>query len=221
MRSFFSLDGPLMTFMGRLADLILLNIMFVLTSLPLFTIGASLSAMFSLTLRMVRDEESYIVRRYLQAFKENFKQATLLWLLVVSFAGFFYVDCRMAVSLGVSEQIAVRIVFRGVCVILFMIASYLFPLVARFENTTLRMLTNAILMMVAHLPSTLVILAVSLGSVFLTMYSQTTLAYGILFWILLGFALVACLDSLLLRKIFDRYSPAEEEPEEPVFEEEA
>ena len=73
----FSLDSPLFSFLNKVADLILLNILTMICCLPIITIGASMTALHYVVLKMVRDEESYIVRSYFKSFRQNFKQATI------------------------------------------------------------------------------------------------------------------------------------------------
>ena len=76
MGHFFSMDNKFFTFMGRVADLCILNIICLICCIPIVTAGASITAMYYVTLKMVRNEEAYIVRSFFKSFKENFKQAT-------------------------------------------------------------------------------------------------------------------------------------------------
>ncbi len=87
MGRFFDLDSPLMSTLSKLADLIILNILVVICSLPLFTIGASLTAMHYVVLKMVRNEEGYIIKSFFKSFKQNFKQATIIWLILLVVIG--------------------------------------------------------------------------------------------------------------------------------------
>ena len=73
-------DSKMMSFLSRIFDLIILNILFVLCSLPVITIGSSLTALYSVTLKMVRNEESYIFRSFFKSFKENFRQTISIWI---------------------------------------------------------------------------------------------------------------------------------------------
>ena len=98
MGELFNLDNPVWSFMGKVADLIILNILAVICSLPIFTIGASWTALYFVTIRMVRKEESYIVKDFFRSFKENFKQATTIWLIVLVMSAVLAGDiiiCRM------------------------------------------------------------------------------------------------------------------------------
>lgn len=87
-----------MNLFSRIVDLLLLNFLFVITSLPVLTLGASLTALFSVSLKLVRNEESYVSRDYFRAFKKNFCQAT------VSFWAFSLIIALLAGNLMISFQ---------------------------------------------------------------------------------------------------------------------
>lgn len=80
---FFNLDSPVMQALGKMADLMWLNILTLICCIPVVTAGASLTAMHYMALKIVRNEECYITKGFFKSFKENFKQATLIWLLMV------------------------------------------------------------------------------------------------------------------------------------------
>ena len=91
----FKIDSPLMNFLNKVADIMILNALFILCCLPVFTIGASLSAAYYICYKMIRNEDSYIVKGFFKSFKENFKQATVIWLFVLLIAGILFVDYRI------------------------------------------------------------------------------------------------------------------------------
>lgn len=79
----FGIDGKFYEIVSAIADLVILNLLFVLCSLPIFTIGASTTALFGVTKKMADNREGYIVRTYFKLFKENFKQSTAMWLILL------------------------------------------------------------------------------------------------------------------------------------------
>ena len=79
----FSPDSKFMEILGRITDLILLNILFLLTCLPIFTMGAAATALYTMCFRFMREEYRSIVKPYFQAFRDNFRQSTLIWLLLL------------------------------------------------------------------------------------------------------------------------------------------
>ena len=83
MRNFFNIDNPFFRFLSQMADLMILNFLFILCSLPFFTAGASLCALFYVLFKMRENEEGYIARSFFKAFKENFKKGTVIWLIML------------------------------------------------------------------------------------------------------------------------------------------
>ena len=73
-----------MRFLSKVADMIILNILFLITCIPIFTIGASMTALYYVTLRMVSGEEGPVSKDYFRSFKQNFRQATVIWLILMS-----------------------------------------------------------------------------------------------------------------------------------------
>ena len=208
MSKLFRMDSPLMRFLTKIADLMVLNILFCITSIPLITIGASWTALYSVTLKMVRDEEGSVSRSYFRSFRQNFRQATLLWLGVLVVLALLVLDIR--VLNGMSEGTAPGLLRVGVEILALlgiMVLQYLFPSLARFEASLADTLKNACMMALAHLPKTALMTAAAVGAVWITLINNTTIAVGLMVWPLIGFALMAFGNSGILRKIFDNYVP--------------
>ncbi len=202
------MDSPLMRFLTKIADLMVLNILFCVTSIPLITIGASWTALYSVTLKMVRDEEGSVSRSYFRSFRQNFRQATLLWLGVLVVLALLVLDIR--VLNGMAEGTAPGLLRVGVEILALlgiMVLQYLFPSLARFEASLADTLKNACMMALAHLPKTALMTAAVVGAVWITLINNTTIAIGLMVWPLIGFALMAFGNSGILRKIFDNYVP--------------
>ena len=208
MSKLFRMDSPLMRFLTKIADLMVLNILFCVTSIPLITIGASWTALYSVTLKMVRDEEGSVSRSYFRSFRQNFRQATLLWLGVLVVLALLVLDIR--VLNGMAGGTAPGLLRVGVEILAFlgiMVLQYLFPSLARFEASLADTLKNACIMALAHLPKTALMTAAVVGAVWITLINNTTIAIGLMVWPLIGFALMAFGNSGILRKIFDNYVP--------------
>lgn len=206
-------DNVVVRALGRLCDFILLNILWVIFSIPLFTIGASTTALYTVMLKIVRNEEGYIVRGFLEAFKDNFKKSTVIWLILGVVGIIIGVDSWLALGMHSS----VRTVFRSVFIIFGLvwlcIIIYVFPLTARYENSIRNTIKNAFILSVAKLPYTLLMIVITAGTVILTFLNTFTLLVGSAIWIVIGVALVAWLNSLLLRKVFEIFHKDEDENE--------
>lgn len=208
MSKLFRMDSPLMRFLTKIADLMVLNILFCVTSIPLITIGASWTALYSVTLKMVRDEEGSVSRSYFRSFRQNFRQATLLWLGVLVVLALLVLDIR--VLNGVAGGTAPGLLRVGVEILALlgiMVLQYLFPSLARFEASLADTLKNACMMALVHLPKTALMTAAAVGAVWITLINNTTIAVGLMVWPLIGFSLMAFGNSGILRKIFDNYVP--------------
>lgn len=200
---FFNYDSPIMQFLSRVTDIIILNILFIVCSLPVITIGASATALYSVTLKMVKNEESYIFSSFFKAFKNNFKHSTVSWLILLGTGIIVWVDYRI---LGVSDGSLSRIfsaVLIPVCVFLVLIALYIFPFIARFENTIRNSWKNAFLISIAQLPYTILLLLILALAVAFTLFVNFQITGFV--WFVMGFSGLAYLNSFLLRRAFRRF----------------
>lgn len=208
MSKLFRMDSPLMRFLTKIADLMVLNILFCVTSIPLITIGASWTALYSVTLKMVRDEEGSVSRSYFRSFRQNFRQATLLWLGVLVVLTLLVLDIRVLNGMaGGTAPGLLRVGVEILALLGIMVLQYLFPSLARFEASLADTLKNACMMALAHLPKTALMTAAAVGAVWITLIKNTTIAIGLMVWPLIGFSLMAFGNSGILRKIFDNYVP--------------
>lgn len=215
MSKLFRMDSPLMRFLTKIADLMVLNILFCVTSIPLITIGASWTALYSVTLKMVRDEEGSVSRSYFRSFRQNFRQATLLWLGVLVVLALLVLDIRVLNGMaGGTAPGLLRVGVEILALLGIMVLQYLFPSLARFEASLADTLKNACMMALAHLPKTALMTVAAVGAVWITLINNTTIAVGLMVWPLIGFSLMAFGNSGILRKIFDNYVPKSVKPVE-------
>lgn len=213
MRDLFNMDGPIFRFLSRMADLMLLNIVFILCSLPVITIGASVTAMSYVSLKM-KDDEGYVVRSFFKSFKQNLKQSTLIWLLMLALGLILGLDTYILRQLEGTIYTAMQVVVYIGILLWVMVFIYVFPLQARFYNTIRDTLRNAVLLSIGNLPKTLCMVVVTAGAAVLTFLTIDTLIYGMLIWILIGFALVSYCNCTLLYGIFKKLMDASQEPED-------
>ncbi len=202
-----STEAPFFDLMGNIGDWIILNILFVLTSLPVITAGASMTALYQVALRRQRGESNYAAREYFKAFREEWRQSTVLWLIFLLTGGLLLFDIFYVNNLG--RELAVAI--GCVAAVWSFVFSYTFPLQARFQNTIKNTIKNALFLSVRHLPYT--ILMVSLNSIPAVCIAAgtftTMMAMPIYFFV--GFALTAKINSIFLDKIFRDFMEKGEE----------
>lgn len=202
-------DNVVMRALGRLCDFMLLNIMWIVCSIPLVTIGASTTALYTVMLKLVKNEEGYIVKGFLGAFKENFKKSTVLWLILAVIGIIIGIDSRVAAAMQSSMRTIFQSAFIIFAIVWLCVVIYTFPLTARYENTVKNTLKNALILSVARLPYTVLMLIVTAGPIILTLLDTRTLLIGSALWIVIGVSLVAWVNSFFLRKVFEIFREEE------------
>lgn len=212
---FFSLDSPLMKFLGRMADLMWLNLLTVVCCIPIFTIGASVTAMHYVCLKMVRDEEGYITKDFFKSFKLNFKQATAIWLIDLAVIAIIIFDFRFIPEMTGGKKLIYGVVTASSIFVL-ITTLYVFPLLSHFVNTVRGTIKNAFFMSILALPRTLLmalLLVSPIGLLLLMEYFQTA------FWIIplvaiFGVAVPAYFMAKLYDKTFKRFEPETEKTDD-------
>ena len=137
--------------MDKGGDLFFLNIYFTITCIPIITIGAAITALYTVTNKMVNDKEANVKEQYFEAFKSNFKQSTTIWIVDLIYIAIMYLQYCYVVT-NSSDAARYLMVFLGFEFVLAAFAIPLqFPLVARYENTTWNLIKNALVFSLAYL----------------------------------------------------------------------
>lgn len=215
---FLRIDGPVFRFLETVANLILLNLLFLVCSLPIVTIGPALTATYYVALKMIRKEDSGIFKNFFHAFRLNFKQGLLLGLGVMVLAAVLLVDMQVLTYLpAIPEAVSkvLMVVIGLLLLILAIIAIYLFAVLAQFENTSKELLKWSAIVAVRHLPVTLISLVIVAVPVLCMLFIPTLFLQTVLpIMLLMGFAGIAYLQSYFYVRVFAYYMPSEEQQEE-------
>lgn len=214
MGSIFALDGPVGRALSRFTDLLTVSILWIVCSLPVVTLGASTTALYTMTLRMVRGEEGRIADGFFRAFKDNFKNATVIHLILVLLSillGFYWM------TIGILPE-SMQTFFHGVSllflILLLMEVQFVYPVQARFENTVVNIMKNAWLMAAGNLHIFLLTLLVAGLPVWTFLLNTGLFIRSFPAWLLVGPGLIAWLNSYLFHHCFKKYIPDEEEETE-------
>ena len=215
MGRFFNMDNKFFVFMGKVADLCMLNLLCIACCIPVVTAGASLTALYYVTLKMVRNEEAYIFRSFFKSFKENFKQATIINVIMLIVAVLLYLDTNIAGNMGQTTGKILRMIFAVFTLLYVMVLLYVYPVLAKFYNSIKNTFKNAFLMAIRHLPFTFLMLLICACPILILFIPSFQIQMSlILLFILFGPAVIAYANSHFFVKIFDRYIPKEPDPEE-------
>ena len=203
--NFFVIDSLVMRFLGRIGDIIILNLIFVVTALPVVTVGMALSALYTVAMKLARGEDPSVLREYIRAFWRNRKPATICWLIMAAAGALIFLDFRLAGAFGGTLYTVVRLLLAMIFGVWMLTFLYLFPYIARFENTVFHSVKNALFLSAAHLPSTVMMLVISIGLAVITLFTSRTFVIGTIWWFFAGFAAAAYTQSFLFSRIFSKY----------------
>ena len=206
MGKIFNYDSKFFAGMTKVSDTIIINILFVICSIPIVTIGASITALYSVSMKITRDEEIYAAKEFIKQFKQNFKQSTIIWIILLVIGLFIGLDFYLC-SLMSDNTISMifKFIFTIVSVVLAFILIYVFPLTARFENSIKNTLMNAVLMSIKHLPYTLIMLVLTLMPLGAFVLFGKYWGQIVFLDTCISFGVVAYINSMLLNKIFNGY----------------
>lgn len=203
MKDWFQPESGIIRFLTRIMDLLVLNILLDFLCLTIVLSGASITALYFVTLKMIEEGENVIIKNFFRGIRENFiasfPTTLLLFVDVLLVAICHY--ALFAETLVFSPFLFIALVIA--VILLTALLSYLFPLTARFENTFPRHLGNAVRLALAHLPVTFFITAVHLLPC-VSLFLFPRCGYLVAFWLMIGLAAGAYLNSFYLSRIFDK-----------------
>ena len=213
MNRLFGLDSPVMAFLSRLADLIWLNLLTLICCIPVVTAGAAFTALHYVCIKMVRDEDGYLTKSYFKSFKQNFLQATGMWLLFLLAALIMAVDFFFVFRMEGDFAFVLQVALSAVSLFLVCSLLYWLPLLSRFENTVLHTIKNAFLVSILNFPRTIAILVIYCAFLFFYWMFSVRILPLIL---LMGISLPVYLASYLFSAVFKKLEPSEEEISQSV-----
>ena len=173
----FDYDGPLMSALIYIGELILLNVVYVLCCVPVVTIGAATAAMYKVTLDNANGYSGAVIKRFFQAFRYNFKKATIEWIVMLGVAVFLYIDFQIITQTTFSLIHVVEIVFIIVLFLYLPTLTFVFPIQAYYENTVAKNLKNAVALGIAKFPQSILLIAINYLPVILLIVNITAFFY--------------------------------------------
>lgn len=221
MSRLFNLNSPLMLFLSRITDLMILSALWLLCCLPIITIGPATSALCYVALKMARDEESGITRAFFHAFKVNFKQGLVLSLIFLVLGFILYVDFAYTATMAGVSKMLMRIVFffLGICYV--MIFSYVFPMQAQFDNTLKNTFINSFLLSIQNLPRTVLVIIFNAAPILIFIFFPSFILQFLPLWLFLAPATISWMCAKHFVRIFDPLiSPPTENEEEAADDDE-
>ncbi len=210
MSNFFSTDNAFLNFLNRVWDLIVLNILWLVCSIPIFTIGASTTALYYTAMKSIKLEDGYVARRFFKSFKQNFRQATIIWLLALLVGSVLGINLYLAVKFEIKVY---RYVFVILLCLLAFILMYVFQLQSKFDNPIKITIRNAFFLSIKYFPWTLLLVLIFAVVCYALYISPLVDAIALI----IGASLYAYGTSFIYNKLFAPYLPEERDIHDEAY----
>ncbi len=200
---FFDFDGPVFQFLEKVCDIVIINLLFILCSLPIVTLGASAGAMNYATQCMVYDKGGGTAKCFFKGFKANFKQSTLYFIpALLIMASLVYEYIFLVPKAGATGQFSGMLIF-FLMILLVCFSSYIFPLIVRYKNSLKDHIKNGVLLTFGKLPRTVLLFIYNTLPIILFILDPVVFMRSSVFWAVIGFGLMNWLCSRTLKPVFD------------------
>ena len=211
---FFSYESKFSQLLLKLCNACYLNLLWFVCSIPIITIGASTTALYYVSLKLVRDEDSHVGAQFFRSFRENFRQATVIWLILLGLGLFLGADGYILYHLRLSSAGSAAVLWTlilavviAAAIVYVIVLLYIFPLLASVSNTSRAMFKNAFLIGTHYLFATILVFAVHFAMFFVVVAWFTPL-------LVFGEGLCALISAWLLNSILISVSGTPEDEEE-------
>ena len=201
--------NPVLDFINTLCNFVALNLVFLITCLPVITIGTALSSLYYVTLREARGEYGYLVRTYLREFKNNFKKGTIAFAILFLIGAILLFNIAFWFGTGTMPATILTGVLIAAMIGWFLIFTHTFPLIGRFENSTKQTLKNAFGLAMSNMKATFALIIIDAFVFFLCLFLSPMKLIMVLF----GFAFTAYCQSFVFKKVFEPYEAEQIAPE--------
>ena len=207
MDRFFDSNNPLMQFLSRIVDLAVLNLMTVACMIPIVTAGAAITAMNNVLIHLVRKDETYVWKMFINSFKQNLKQGIGVGLLFTAIFAVAGLELMMLHSIDAKSSTMFMIIITVISICVFAVGIYTFALLSRFENTVRGTLVNAVSLALGHILRTLGMLAIWAVWIVFLWYIHGISA---LVFVLYGMTIPGILCTMIYNPVFQTIEKNEE-----------
>ena len=211
MGKLFGQDSPAIKFLWKMADLIALNLIWLICCIPVITIGPSTTAMYCVVRKIAKGEWPAIFKTFFKEFKNNFKQALIVFLVLLIPICLVVVYLVLSVSGALNGLVLIKYLSYLAIVIIGCICTYVYPLMAHFDNTVGNTLKNAVLLPLANPVLALIATALNLLPLLIMLINFELFVTVSFFWLVIGFSVTALVNTKMLGWLFERFAPPESE----------
>jgi len=195
--------------MSKLADIMLISILYTVICIPIITIGPANTAIYYATVKVIRRDRGYLFREFFRSFRLNFKKGAIIgvvWTILITILGFDLIWSWISAKENVNYGSIFLGVFIAITVLLISFSIYVFPILSRFDMTIKQLVKAAFYMSIRHLASTVSMLVLTVVCIY------AVLNFSVLLFIIPG--ILTLVNSLLMERIFKKYMPQPEDNED-------
>ena len=211
MLNFLHTDSPVMRFLEKLKDLIVLNLIWLAFCIPVVTIGPATTSLYMVARKMVRGDWPKVWPAFITEFKQCFRKSFIMSLCLLLPTALLIIYLFMTFSGSFKETLPLTVICGIAAILLGFVCSYAYPLSAYFENTVMQTLKNAMLLPLTNPLLAIVVTGLNLLPWLLLLLNTELFIRICIVWILIGFALTAYINCRLLAPFFSRFIPEDQD----------
>lgn len=211
MNNLFRFDSPFMQKLLVVGNLAALNVLWLICCLPIFTIGAATTAMHSVIYKYILGTDDAVIQPFFKAFRQNFKQATALWLPILVVIILLGIDALFLYTSAIGWEPLLWIPFTVVFVAFLMLMTYAFPIIARYENDLRSIVKNSFMLFVLELKKSIFVLILNLVPWVMFFLWPDLYMKMLLLWLLYSGSAISYWNDRVLLKIFEKRQAKQEE----------
>lgn len=203
MENLFRYDSKFWEILEEISDIVILNFLFIIFSIPIITIGASSSALYTVSLKKTNEENISVFKEFMRSFKSNFKISTLAWIFTIILASMLFLDFYISNLISIKFiGLVLKFISTLVSILLIFNITYLFPMISKFDNTLKNTIINSTIISIQYLPYTIIMSILNILWIVLLCLLFNSYHYILFFYIIIGFGIVSYINSIFLNKIF-------------------
>ncbi len=202
-QNIFRIDSIFYRIGTKIGHLLVLNLLMILTSLPIVTIGAAQTAGFDVTKRMILFDENKIISTYIQSFKKNIKISTLMMVILVGVFYFLWIDWQFLLSINGNQPF----IFIGVFIVTILTLNswqYAFFYQATYNDTIQQTFKNTLKIFIKRPFISLFSIVLLVGPYILLGLSGYLIIFGLYVHLFIGFSFHLYLRTFILLFIFNK-----------------
>ncbi|WP_303972228.1 DUF624 domain-containing protein [Streptococcus merionis] len=204
-KTIFAVDNAFVRTCERILDLVVLNLLFLLTCLPVLTIGIAKMSLYQVLFDLKRQKRLPVITSYLQALKRHTKQGFKLGVMELVLVGFCLLDLALTRHHPLSGARLIQILAIAMLILATGIFLYVYPMATRFEMSIKALFKTGFLLVGLHFPWTLLMLGIMAFLMTLLYTTSLTFLLGLSLLIVIGFASLGYGQVIIMEKIFQKY----------------